>query len=189
MLRYLAFAEDTWPREPGCAYGHINIVSSKITIRGVQAMLDGDIASFFQVSVKLMNRQMKRNPDRFPEDFCFQLTKEEILRSQFATSSSWGGHRGRNLRSRCKRKEPGSFPRRLLLPDYQRRTRSLKVTNCYLYGKNARSQISPLRFYRAGDHRPYRGVALGHSEQNGGGDFPRLRLDAALHPRKRRPHR
>ena len=36
---------------------------------------------------------MKRNPDRFPEDFCFQLTKEEILRSQFVTSSSWGGRR------------------------------------------------------------------------------------------------
>ena len=62
-------------------------------IRGVQVMLDSDIASLFQVPVKLMNQQMKRNPDRFPEDFCFQLTKEEILRSQFATSSSWGGRR------------------------------------------------------------------------------------------------
>ena len=56
-------------------------------------MLDSDIASLFQVGVKPMNQQMKRNPDRFPEDFCFQLTKEEILRSQFATSSSWGGRR------------------------------------------------------------------------------------------------
>ena len=87
------FAEDNWPREPCCAYGHINIVSSKITIRGVQVMLDSDIACLFQVGVKLMNQQMKRNPDRFPEDFCFQLTKEGILRSQFATSSSWGGRR------------------------------------------------------------------------------------------------
>ena len=56
-------------------------------------MLDSDIASLFQVGVKLMNQQMKRNPDRFPEDFRFQLTKEEILRSQFVTSSSWGGRR------------------------------------------------------------------------------------------------
>ena len=56
-------------------------------------MLDSDIASLFQVGVKLLNQQRKRNPDRFPEDFCFQLTKEKILRSQIATSSSWGGRR------------------------------------------------------------------------------------------------
>ena len=62
------------------------------TIRGVQVMLDSDIASLFQVEVKMLNRQMKRNPDRFPMDFCFQLTEEEILRLQFGTSSSWGGH-------------------------------------------------------------------------------------------------
>ena len=57
------------------------------TIRGVQVMLDSDIASLFQVGVKLLNQQMKRNPDRFPEDFCFQLTKEERdrLRSQIVT--------------------------------------------------------------------------------------------------------
>ena len=71
----------------------INIVSSKITIRGVQRMLDSDIASLFQVGAKQMNQQMKRNPDRFPVNFCFRFTKEEILRSQFATSSSWGGSR------------------------------------------------------------------------------------------------
>ena len=41
----------------------------------------------------MLNRQMKRNPDRFPMDFCFQLTEEEILRSQFAISSLWGGRR------------------------------------------------------------------------------------------------
>jgi len=57
------------------------------TIRGVQVMLDSDIASLFQVGVKLLNQQRKRNPDRFPEDFCFQLTKEERdrLRSQIVT--------------------------------------------------------------------------------------------------------
>ena len=87
ILQCLVFADDNWPREPCCAYGHINIVSSKIAIRGVQVMLDSDIASLFQVGVKPMNQQMKRNPDRFPEDFCFQLTKEERdrLRSQIVT--------------------------------------------------------------------------------------------------------
>ena len=57
------------------------------TIRGVQVMLDSDIASLFQVDVKRLNEQRKRNQGRFPVDFCFQLTKEErdCLRSQIAT--------------------------------------------------------------------------------------------------------
>ena len=57
------------------------------TIRGVQVMLDSDIATLFQVDVKRLNQQMKRNPDRFPSDFCFLLTREEMvsLRSQNAT--------------------------------------------------------------------------------------------------------
>ena len=84
ILQYLVFADDNWPRDPRCAYGHINIVSSKITISGVQVMLDSDIAALFELPVRRINEQMKRNPDRFPEDFCFQLTKEERdrLRSQ-----------------------------------------------------------------------------------------------------------
>ncbi|MBR1846605.1 MAG: ORF6N domain-containing protein [Bacilli bacterium] len=61
------------------------------TIRGVQVMLDSDIASLFQVEVKMLNRQMKRNPDRFPMDFCFQLTEEEILRLQFAITMQTKG--------------------------------------------------------------------------------------------------
>lgn len=66
------------------------------TIRGVQVMLDTDIAALFELPVRRINEQMKRNPDRFPEDFCFQLTQEEVMslsRSQFAISSSWGGRR------------------------------------------------------------------------------------------------
>ena len=66
------------------------------TIRGVQVMLDSDIASLFQVGVKPMNQQMKRNPDRFPKDFCFQLTQEEVMnlsRSQFAITMQTKGTR------------------------------------------------------------------------------------------------
>lgn len=50
-------------------------------------MLDTDIASLFLVDVKRLNEQRKRNPGRFPVDFCFQITKEErgCLRSQIAT--------------------------------------------------------------------------------------------------------
>ena len=64
------------------------------TIRNYQVMLDSDIAFFFGVETKNLNRQMKRNIDRFPEDFCFQLSLDEYknLRCQNVTSS-YGGRR------------------------------------------------------------------------------------------------
>ncbi|MBO4639184.1 MAG: ORF6N domain-containing protein [Treponema sp.] len=64
------------------------IIEDKIfTIRGVQVMLDRDLAELYGVETKRINEQVKRNIERFPEEFCFQLTKEEvdILRSQNAT--------------------------------------------------------------------------------------------------------
>ena len=64
------------------------------TVRGVQVILDQDLAKLYGVETKRLNEQVKRNIGRFPEDFMFQLTSEEfkILKSQFATSS-WGGRR------------------------------------------------------------------------------------------------
>lgn len=66
-------------------------------IRGVQVMLDSDIAELFGVEVGQLNRQMKRNKNRFPEDFCFQLNSNEFknLRCQNVTSSeeTHGGRR------------------------------------------------------------------------------------------------
>ena len=58
------------------------------SIRGQQVMLDSDIAFFFDVTISAMNRQMKRNIERFPEDFCFQLSNKEIddLRCQNGTT-------------------------------------------------------------------------------------------------------
>ena len=47
-------------------------------IRGFQVMLDSDIAELFGVETKRLNEQMKRNIGKFPEDFCFQLSKDEI---------------------------------------------------------------------------------------------------------------
>ena len=63
------------------------IANRIFVVRGIQVMLDTDIAALFQVDVKRLNQQMKRNPDRFPADFCFLLTREEkvSLRSQNAT--------------------------------------------------------------------------------------------------------
>lgn len=65
-------------------------------VRGQKVMLDQDLALLYGVETKRLNEQVKRNHNRFPEDFMFQLNKEELenLRSQFATSSSgYGGRR------------------------------------------------------------------------------------------------
>lgn len=58
-------------------------------------MLDADLAMLYGVETKNLVRAVKRNIDRFPEDFMFQLSKEESqhLRCQFGTSSQWGGRR------------------------------------------------------------------------------------------------
>ena len=66
-----------------------------VTVRGVQVLIDRDLAALYQVEVKQMNRQVKRNKERFPEDFMFQLTKEELasLKCHFGTSNSRGGDR------------------------------------------------------------------------------------------------
>ena len=64
-------------------------------IRGVKAILDSDLAALYGVETKRLNEQMKRNRDRFPSDFVFQLSPEETasLRSHLATSKT--GHGGR----------------------------------------------------------------------------------------------
>ncbi len=70
-------------------------IASKIyLIRGIKVMLDRDLAELYCVETKRLKEQVKRNLERFPEDFMFELSKEESknLRSQFATSS-WGGAR------------------------------------------------------------------------------------------------
>lgn len=59
-------------------------------VRGKQVMLDRDLAELYRVETRRLNEQVKRNIERFPEDFMFQLTKEEFenWKSQFATSNS-----------------------------------------------------------------------------------------------------
>src|SRR6266478_5763070 len=76
----------------------IALIEQRIyTIRGVRVILDSDLAALYGVPTKRLNEQYRRNRDRFPEDFAFQLTRQEIdsLRSQIATSSSHGGRRYR----------------------------------------------------------------------------------------------
>ena len=76
-----------------------NIKNLIYTIRGKQVMLDSDVAMLYQYTTKNINKAMKRNINRFPKDFCFQLTEKEVenLRFQFGTSSlnkeKYGGRR------------------------------------------------------------------------------------------------
>jgi hypothetical protein len=64
-------------------------------VRGHAVILDTDLAALYGVTVKRLNQQMTRNRDRFPDDFCFQITETEwrALRLQNATSNSRGGRR------------------------------------------------------------------------------------------------
>jgi hypothetical protein len=75
------------------------IVNSSIkdkihTIRGLQVMLDGDLAKLYGVETRVLNQAVKRNTERFPENFMFQLTDNEVenLKSHFVIAS-WGGKR------------------------------------------------------------------------------------------------
>ena len=73
----------------------IRVERSVRIIRGDKVILDVDLAELYGVEVKRLNEQVRRNLNRFPADFMFQLTKQEFkdLKSQFATSNQWGGRR------------------------------------------------------------------------------------------------
>ena len=80
-------------------YDTENIKNLIYTIRGKQVMLDSDVAMLYHYETKKINQTVKRNIERFPKKFCFQLTEDEMenLRSQFVTSSlkkeNYGGRR------------------------------------------------------------------------------------------------
>lgn len=84
---YMDHESPTTPTEP--------IRISIRVLRGQRVMLDSDLAPIYGVALKRLNEQVKRNLSRFPEDFPFQLDREEVanLKSQFATSSTHGGKR------------------------------------------------------------------------------------------------
>ena len=74
----------------------VEMIEKKILmIRGEKVMLDADLSELYGVETKMLVRAVKRNTDRFPADFMFQLDKAEFenLRFQFGTSSHWGGRR------------------------------------------------------------------------------------------------
>lgn len=79
-----------------------DICNRVYVIRGQQVMLDYDLAEFYGYEVKALNQQVKRNIDRFPEDFMFQLKKEEVpkefSKSQIVTLNEKGDKRGTNIK-------------------------------------------------------------------------------------------
>jgi len=79
-----------------------NICNRVYIIRGQQVMLDYDLAELYGYEVKALNQQVKRNIDRFPEDFMFQLRKEEVpkefSKSQIVTLNEKGDKRGTNIK-------------------------------------------------------------------------------------------
>ncbi len=81
-------------------------IESRIyTIRGTQVMIDSDLAELYGIETKVLNQSVKRNIERFPESFRFQISEYDLnelnlnkeqstrLRSQIVTSSSHGGRR------------------------------------------------------------------------------------------------
>jgi hypothetical protein len=79
------------PRTPRTPAVRVEDISRAILVlRGHKVLLDNDLAALYGVSNKRFNEQVRRNRNRFPEDFMFQLTAEEsrALRSQFATLKS-----------------------------------------------------------------------------------------------------
>ena len=68
-----------------------------LVLRGRNVMLDANLAELYGVETGALVRAVRRNPERFPADFMFQVSEDEFqnLRCQFGISSSWGGRRYR----------------------------------------------------------------------------------------------
>jgi hypothetical protein len=83
------------PTEPP---GSDRIANAIIVLRGQRVLLDRDLAELYGVETRRLNEQVRRNKQRFPDDFIFEVSDQEArtLMSQFATSS-WGGTRKRPL--------------------------------------------------------------------------------------------
>ena len=79
----------------------VNIENMIFEVRGKQVIIDKDLAKLYQVETRIINQTVKRNIERFPEEFCFQLTKEEIhelySRSQIVFLNDKQG-RGSNIK-------------------------------------------------------------------------------------------
>ena len=95
------FASANYANMEGFGISDGDILDRIYVIRGIRVMLDRDLAEMYGVEVRVLNQSVKRNTQRFPEDFMFQLSNNEceILKSQFVISRpntnnpGWGGAR------------------------------------------------------------------------------------------------
>ena len=97
----------------------ITAIQNKIhEIRGQRVMLDSDLAQMYGVETKVLNQSVKRNIERFPEDFMFQLTKGEweILRSQIVTANVLENEGDSSLRSQFVTLKNGRGQHKKILP-------------------------------------------------------------------------
>lgn len=85
---------------------HVDIRNLIYTIRGKQVMLDSDVAMLYHYETKNVNKAVKRNIDRFPEDFCFQLTKDEMDKMWFQNGTT---SKGENNKYRSEKYLPYAF--------------------------------------------------------------------------------
>ena len=69
------------------------VESQIMSIRGKQIMIDRDLAELYGVETRVLNQAVKHNMERFPDDFRFELSREECLRSQIVISTGRGGNR------------------------------------------------------------------------------------------------
>jgi hypothetical protein len=86
------------PKRTSCSTKAVDLIAESIIIlRGHRVLIDARLAQLYGVTTKRLNEQIRRNPERFPDDFIFQVTPAELpaLRSQFATSKTPTGRGGR----------------------------------------------------------------------------------------------
>ena len=95
-----------------------HITRSILVLRGHKVLLDAELAALYEVTTKRFNEQVRRNRKRFPEDFMFQLTAQELaaLRSQIATSNAPTAQELRPLRSQIATLKGGRGQHRKYLP-------------------------------------------------------------------------
>ena len=116
---------------------NINIEDMIYEVRGVQVMLSSDVAKLYQVETKVLNQTIKRNINRFPESFCFQLTNEEVdklsLRSQFVTLNKNNNLRGQHYKYLpYVLTEQGIIMKSLLIIFYNNYSEEWNIRNYYI---------------------------------------------------------
>jgi hypothetical protein len=86
-----------------------NIDSLIVEVRGQKVILDSDLASIYGVPTRRLNEQVKRNARRFPQDFLFRLTAEEMEQCQRSKSQFETLKRGRNIEGRATQPDPSQL--------------------------------------------------------------------------------